>query len=498
MFNVLLVFLPVAGLFSIRSLELELLDLQERSMVQQGRLVAATLGGEMEGLSAENAYRLIERLGGRSESRIRVVDRQEKVLADSAALPARPAEVEEKSYLEAHQASRNRLLYRIGATLWRPLKRVRDWMRRSTQSPRSAAAADVTPRTVVRKALAGRYAATLQESAGQRSLTLYSVLPITAAPRGQVVGAVIVSQSTSKILRALWRIRLDIFEIFAVSVLVAVVLSLLVSATIARPLIRLRDEADDLLDHRGRLKRTFRGSRRRDEIGDLTRALERLTARLERHLGFVESFSADVSHEFKNPLASIRSAAELLASTDDEQEKAQLRVTIEKEVTRLNRLLNGVREVSRVDAALESDLIEPVDLRGILTELAAQSVELVLPPDPIVVAASGERLRQALSNILDNAVSFSPPGGRIRVAAHVQDAHGVVDIDDEGPGIPPEHLERIFDRFFSFRPGAAQRSEHDGLGLAIARAVVEGYGGTIAAANRTPHGARIQVRMPIA
>jgi two-component system sensor histidine kinase ChvG len=354
---------------------------------------------------------------------------------------------------------------------------------------------------VIQTALAGRYGAALRESSGQRSLTLYSALPVRADGDGAVVGAVMVSQSTSRILRALWRVRLDTVNVFAISVAAAAVLSLLMSATIARPLVRLRDEADDLLDHRGRLRGTFRGSRRRDEIGDLTRALQKLTGRLERHLAFVESFSADVSHEFKNPLASIRSAAELLPQSIDPIEREQLAATIEKEVARLNRLLNAAREVSKVDAAIDTEKTAPVDVRGVLTDLARPRANVDIDIDveeSIVIAASDDRLMQAFGNILDNALSFSPLDGRVRIVAREENGDVVILFDDEGPGIPPEHLERVFDRFFSFRPEAKHdRTRHDGLGLAIARAVVEGYGGTIRASNLAPRGARIEVRLPL-
>ncbi|HEX6086040.1 MAG TPA: ATP-binding protein [Thermoanaerobaculia bacterium] len=483
LFNVLLVFLPLAGVFSLRTLERQLLDVQERSMVQQGRLVAAALSGTT--LDAASARALIERLGGHSESRIRVVDLREKVLADSASTPVRPAPPERDEY-RSSPSSRQNLLYRMGAAVWR-------WIDDLRTKPSSRSSSDVTPHTVVSRALQGRYAATLQESAGQRSLTLYSVLPIRAGGGGPVMGAVIVSQSTSRILSALWRVRLNVFKVFVYSVIAAAILSLLFATTIARPLVRLRDEADDLLDHRGRLKRPFRGSHRNDEIGDLTRALEKLTARLERHLALVESLPADVSHEFKNPLASIRSAAELLALSHDDEEKQQLGTTIDREVARLSRLLNGVREVSKIDAALDTESVQHVDVRGVVSEVAKGRAELALPPHPVVVAASEERLAQAVRNIVDNAVSFSD---RVTVTVREHDQHALIRVDDEGPGIPPEHLERVFDRFFSFRE--EHRADHDGLGLAIARAVVDGYGGRITASNREGGGAGFEVHLPLA
>lgn len=468
-------------------------------MVQQGRLAAAALSGEPH-LTAANAAGLVQRLAGRSEARIRVIDRAGKVIADTAVRggSAAPQIDDEYPAADVRSRSRDRVLYRLGAWLWRLFNSVRG-LGEESKSVVSRSDDDPTPRDVVGRALTGRYGASLRESAGQRSLTLYSALPIRAGGNGNVIGAVLVSQSTSRILRALWRVRLNLIEVFALSLVVAIVLSLLVSATIARPLIRLRNEADDLLDHRGRLRRTFRGSGRADEIGDLTRALERLTARLERHLVFVESFSADVSHEFKNPLASIRSAAELLAQTDDPAQREQLATMIDKEVARLGRLLHGVREVSKVDAAVDTEAATPVDVRSILNELAAGrgAIDVALPAHPVIVTASEDRLMQALRNIVDNALSFSPPEGRVRASVAQQNGHAIVRVDDEGPGIPPEHLERIFDRFFSFRPQSDARRDHDGLGLAIARTIVEAYGGTITASNRTPHGARIEVRLPV-
>lgn len=515
LFNVLLVFLPVAGLFSLHSLERQLLDAQERSMVQQGRLVAAALGGGETGIDEARVAQLLRQLGRRSEARLRIVDREAKILGDSAKAedgeprPPVAAYASRTGSLSGPEAvpaaSRQRFLYRVGATLWKPVRFVRALFDRpSWESSSSAPVFDPLPRDEVRRALQGFYGATLRQSPGQRSLTLYSVLPVNALG-GDVVGAVVVSRSTSRILAALWTVRLDVFRVFVVSVLAAAALSLLVSATIARPLVRLRNEADGLLDPRGRLRRSFRGSRRRDEIGDLTRALEQLTSRAERHLAFVESFSSDVAHEFRNPLAAIRSATEMLAEADEPAERAQLLATVEREVARLDRLLGGVREISRIDAGLETEPLVPVDLVALLGQLVPAgappnangvTVSLEASPGPLPVLAAPERLAQVFENLLANAVSFSPANGTVRVAVRQEAAHAVVDVDDDGPGIPPEDFDRIFDRFFTSRP-AGSEEPHDGLGLAIVRALVEGYGGSVAASNRPHGGARLTVRLPV-
>ena len=520
LFNVLLVFLPVAGLFSLHSLERQLLDAQERAMVQQGRLVAAALGGGDDRIDEAQVARLLRQLGRRSEARIRVVDRNARLLGDSAvskdtdapasavaAAPAPAAALRTDSQAEpapSSATSRGRFLYRVGAALWKPVRFVRGLFDRSSYDG-PAPVFDPLPRDEVGRALRGLYGATLRQSPGQRSLTLYSVLPVTASG-GSVIGAVVVSRSTSRILAALWTVRLDVFRIFVVSVLAAAALSLLVSATIARPLVRLRNEADGLLDPRGRLRRSFRGSRRRDEIGDLTRALEQLTSRAERHLAFVESFSSDVAHEFRNPLAAIRSATEMLAEADDPEERRQLLATVEREVARLDRLLGGVREISRIDAGLETEPLVPVDLGALLRQLVpdgappradGMTVRLDAPWAPLPVLAAPERLAQVFGNLLANALGFALANGNVTVTARREDSAVVVDVDDEGPGIPPEHLDRIFDRFFTSRP-AGESEPHDGLGLAIVRALVEAYGGAVAASNRPTGGARLTVKLPLA
>jgi two-component system sensor histidine kinase ChvG len=511
LFNVLLVFLPVAGLFSLRSLERQLLDAQERAMVQQGRLVAAALGGGDAAIDESRVAHLLRQLGRRSEARLRIVDRDARVLGDSAVseeapATAPPSELLPPSRAEAAppSASRGRFLYRLGAALWKPVRFARALFDRPSYES-SVPVFDPLPRDEIDRAFQGRYGAALRESPGQRSLTLYSVLPVRGSA-GNVVGAVVVSRSTSRILAALWTVRLDVFRVFVVSVLAAAALSLLVSATIARPLVRLRDEAGGLLDPRGRLRRSFRGSGRRDEIGDLTRALQQLTSRAERHLAFVESFSSDVAHEFRNPLAAIRSATEMLAEADDPEERAQLLATVEREVARLDRLLGGVREISRIDAGLETEPLVPVDLGALLRQLvpsgAAQrangvTVSLEASPGPLPVLAAPERLAQIFENLIANAVSFSPPGATVAVIARQEGATVVVDVDDSGPGIPPEHRERVFDRFFTSRPPGGDES-HDGLGLAIVRALVEGFGGSVAASDRPGGGARLSVRLPVA
>lgn len=514
LFNILLVFLPAAGFFYLEVYEKELLEAQERAMVQQGRLVAAALA---EDVSEDSARRLLGRLQGRTESRIRIVDRQGRLLADSARLvpprEAPPAPSRSNRSLDEYEPAREprtreNPLYRLGAWLYRTPQRI-ERLFGPPQPPKEAESFYSPDGPLlgpeIQAALAGRYGATTRPTAGQRSVTLYSAIPV----RGEsgIVGAVLVSQSTHRLLRALYDVRLDVFRVVLASVMAAAVLSLLVSATIARPLRRLRDEAIALVDRRGRLRGRFRGSRRRDEIGDLARSLEELTGRLERHLLFIESFASDVSHELKNPLASIRTATEMLAEVDDPADRRRFLEIAWREVARMEHLLSGVREISRIDARLEGEGVEPVELQPLLSSvlesvsLRANGVRLDLraPDRPVHALGSPDRLAQVFENLLDNAVGFSPPGGAVTAEVSTDQETAVVAISDRGLGIPEEHRERIFDRFFTWRPGEPQaRNGHTGLGLAIVKAVTEGYGGSVTAVNRPEGGTRFEVRLPLA
>jgi two-component system sensor histidine kinase ChvG len=503
-FHLLLVFLPVAGILYLEVYETQLLEAQERSMVQQGRLVAAALG-DREELTADAAVGLLTRLGQRGDARIRIYDVKGELLADSVRLSdasaiERPTEAASSEY-ERARGPRERLLYRIGAWIAGLRSAARRYLsfdsslgRATNPEPPSGPSAEVVA------ALAGRYGSGVNVTPGQRSLTLTSAVPIRFEDR--VIGAAVVSQSTFRILVSLYRVRLRIFEIVVASIALAAVLGLMVSATIVRPLIRLRRVALAIADRRSP-PGSFRGVKRRDEIGDLARTLEDLTTRLDAHIRLLESFAADVSHEFKNPLASIRTAAEMIAGSDDATERQRLLAMLTRDVDRLERLVSGVRELARIDAELAHDALEPVDITALLRQIAdgfvhrGKRVELDAPFS-VRVRATSDRLAQVFENLLQNAFSFAPAETTVEVRATAAEGVCVATVADRGPGIPAAHLERVFERFFTYRPGDDQRREHTGLGLAIAKAIVEGYGGSIRAFNRIGGGAVIEVRLPLA
>lgn len=507
-FNLLLIFLPIAALLSLDVYERKLLEAQERSMVQQGRLLAAALG-EHERLSTETVLPILTNLQQRTEARIRVLNGQGEIVADSSHLgPRLEPEVGTSDRNRPEVTLRERKLYRLGALLarWIP-----DWVIRPSREPDrpdSPAPATLLERPEIRSALSGRYGAATRISAGgQRSVTLHSALPVRR--NDSTNGAVLISQSTFRILEALYDIRLRIFQIFLGSVAVATLLTFLLSATIARPLHQLAAQAQQVVDRRGRLTGHFEGSTKRDEIGNLARALGDLTHRLERHLQFIEAFSADLSHELRNPLSSIRASADLLGEVDTDEDRTKFLRIIIKESARMESLLSEAQELSTIDARLEDEERRTIDLaqlvRGVVEtfryRLNGQAeLELELPSCRAPVEAVMERLQQVVENLIDNAVSFSPPDGIIQISLRSSENQHILCIADQGPGVPEAHLERIFSRFFSYRPQTSATQDetqprHSGLGLAIVKAIVEGYGGSVEASNGPPGGAQFRVTL---
>jgi two-component system sensor histidine kinase ChvG len=340
----------------------------------------------------------------------------------------------------------------------------------------------------------------------QRSVTLYRMVPVVVG--GWTVGAVVASKSTFAILQDLYVVRLRVMRIFIASLIVAILISIFFSTSIVRPLRQLRIDARAVLDRRGRLLRGahFKGSRRLDEIGELSRALERIMRRLDAHVGYIETFAGDVVHELKNPLASIRNANEMIADVSDPADRRRFVRVIEQEVARMERLLSGVREITVIDAQLATEQPEAVDLGALLAKILdgfrlregdRVRFQLDAGTGPLSVDANEDRLMQVFENLLDNALSFSPPGSTITASVNVEERDVVTRIADMGPGIPEANLTRIFDRFFTHRPDVSSKHSggHTGLGLAIVRTIVEAYGGRISASN-VDRGAVFTVRLP--
>ncbi|HXW40533.1 MAG TPA: sensor histidine kinase [Xanthobacteraceae bacterium] len=312
--------------------------------------------------------------------------------------------------------------------------------------------------------------------------------------------------------------RLAILKVFLVAAAVMVVLSILLAGTIAEPVRRLADAAESV---RRRIRSRVEipdFTRRRDEIGHLSGTLRDMTNALYSRIEAIESFAADVAHELKNPLTSLRSAVETLPVAKTDDSRSRLLNIIQHDVRRLDRLISDISDASRLDAELQRQEAAPVDFAKLLTTLIAVANE-VKRDDGVKVTLKFEgggarafqvpghdsRLGQIVDNLIENARSFSPPGGTVRVTCRRLRNQIEILVDDDGPGVRPDALDKIFERFYTDRPhqGFGQNS---GLGLSISKQIAEAHGGTIGVENRsgatgpdgepTVLGARFVVRLP--
>jgi len=262
-------------------------------------------------------------------------------------------------------------------------------------------------------------------------------------------------------------------------------------------------------------------SGRRDEIGDLSTVLRSMTAGLYDRIDDIDNFAADVAHEIKNPLTSLRSATETLANAKTKQQREKLIAIVQNDVTRMDRLITDISKASRMDAELARQEGGPVDLEALLQNMADFYTQTQKPGspkvrfvasdesslEPLIVRGADEKLGQVIRNLIDNALTFSPDDGevrlRVRRGADIFSEHAILTIDDDGPGIPPDNLESIFDRFYTERPKGMAFGSHSGLGLAICRQIIRAHRGTIMAENRyssdnnTVTGAKFTVKIPL-
>ena len=351
-----------------------------------------------------------------------------------------------------------------------------------------------------------------------RGEIIVSVAVPVERPRATIFGALMLSTQGDDIDQMVMAERLAILKVFGVAVVVMIVLSLLLASTIAGPVRRLADSAE-------RVRRRIRTrveipdfTRRRDEIGHLSGALRDMTDALYNRIEAIETFAADVSHELKNPLTSLRSAVETLPLAKSENSRRRLLEVIEHDVRRLDRLISDISDASRLDAELQRQDVAPVDIRRLLTTLTSVANETKLGhdvgvdvrfetsrPDNLSVPGHDSRLGQVISNLLTNAQSFSNSGGRVRILCRRLKSEIEIMVDDDGPGIRPDALERVFERFYTDRPhqGFGQNS---GLGLSISKQIIEAHRGRIWAENRPGPtdangdtriaGARFVVRLP--
>ena len=334
---------------------------------------------------------------------------------------------------------------------------------------------------------------------------------LTAASRMRDGSVVLLATNARDITETVRVERFRLALVLAAATLVSISLSLFLAGTIVSPLRRLARAAVQVRLGRAREVVVPRLPDRGDELGQLARAVSDMTLALRARIDATEAFAADVTHELKNPLASLRSAVEGLGRVKDPALAEQLLDIVRDDVRRLDRLITDISEASRLDAQLSRATFENVDVAVLIQGLLAQRAQRSdpagiryefdgMPGLTAVVLAEGARLERVFENLLDNAASFSPPGGLVRIGIDRDGRDLLVRVEDEGPGVPPEEREAVFRRFQSIRPSSEAFGQHSGLGLAIARTIVEGHGGTIVVTDRDDGeaGARFDVRLPLA
>lgn len=324
-------------------------------------------------------------------------------------------------------------------------------------------------------------------------------------------GSLLLTENARDVTRTVRAERLSLGMVLAVVITLSVLLSLFLARTIVRPLQRLASAAARVRLGRARQVTVPRLPDRRDEIGKLARAISDMTQALRHRIDATDSFAADVSHELKNPIASLRSALDGLETIDKPELRAQLMAIAQDDVRRLDRLVSDIAEASRIDAQLSRTRFERVDLGEMIEAMliareargVPREVRLAFARprrDVAVVMGEPQRITLVIDNLLDNAVSFSPDGGLVRITATVVENEVLLSVEDEGPGVPEHERETVFRRFHSVRPEGESFGKHSGLGLAIARSIVEGHQGRITIADREDarSGACFNVYLPLA
>ncbi|MBV8190935.1 MAG: stimulus-sensing domain-containing protein [Alphaproteobacteria bacterium] len=516
--NIVPVALLALGAVYLSDYEDELIDAELASLTVQGEMVAAGIGEvavagdetSVNRLDADAARQLLTRLVRPTGVRARLFSETGELLGDSAVLsdagrihvmPLPPPEVPETGAPE--------IMERIADWIARQLSRADrfpEYVERSVPTTRDFPEAG--------SALRGFNASAVRVAPDGR-LMMSAAVPIQRYK--QILGALMLMRDNRAIAASLREVRYDMMVIAAAALGITVLLSLYLAGTITQPIVRLARAADEI-----RLARESRPEipdlgKRGDEIGDLNDALRSMTDALWQRLNTIESFAADVAHELKNPLTSLRSAIEMAARPDlDPVRRDKLMSIVMDDINRLNRLISDISDASRLDAELMRGEVKTLDLEKLLRDMVQHygitavqkskvDVEFRLAANPPFTAHGHDgRYGQVFRNVIDNALSFSPPGSRLLVELSRQPRGGpfVVTIDDEGPGIPEENLESIFQRFYSQRP-TEHFGQHSGLGLSICRQIMETYGGSISASNRKATdgrilGARFTIRVPAA
>lgn len=495
--NVLGLAIIIAGSLLLNELRRGLVGARIDSLTTQGELIvnvinrAATVGEPTPELDAQAASEILQMLSNPRSQRARLFDAQGNLIADSYWVADR---VEWKVLPPAKPRADQR-----GLALDLDIR---------PPAPPPAPAAQRALMVEVGQALRGVHWAGMRTAEdGERVVSVSIPIQHVQAVLGVLT---LEASDVDEIIRAE---RQALAPFILIAIFVTLVSSILLNNLIAQPVRMLARAADRVRLSRARAISLPQLARRDDELGDLTRSLEAMTQALSERMDAIERFAADVAHEIKNPLTSLRSAVETLDLVKDPAARERLLSILKNDIQRLDRLVTDISNASRLDAELSREDLRSLDLGRLISEVVQLYQDTARPGDvavrftapdtlePIMVSGREGPLGQLLRNLIDNARSFSPKGGEVRVTLERRRGEAVVTVDDDGPGIPPDNLETIFERFYTSRPKGAAFGGNSGLGLSIARQIAAAQGGSIGAENRQGadgkvEGARFVVHLP--
>ena len=483
--NVLALALLVVGLLYVGQYRQGLIDSELAALNIQAKLFAAAIGeaavgnrGSKQHVQAERARQIVRRLSLTTGTYARLILANGKVLTDSRMLGGRGGvvQVEELPPPKTDNGVTERISNGFEGLLRRLL---RD-------------ATDTTDLSVATKiALKGEYGTAIQSQANG-TLDLSVAVPVQRYK--QVLAALTLTKDSRQIDEAVFQVRLDILKVFGVALLVTILLSFYLARTIARPLKRLAVATEKIRKGHSRHYAIPDLMTRKDEIGELGSMLNDMTEALWQRMDAIERFAADVAHEIKNPLTSLRSAVETVSRVEDSEQQKKLMSIILDDIQRLDRLISDISDASRLDAELSRAKMVPVNLDGLLETLVdlhdvtidEHGINLNLIREntgEIVIHGLEGRIVQVFRNLIGNAVGFSPDNGCITLRITNEDAFVEISIEDEGPGLAPGTEESIFGRFYKERPESEKFGTHSGLGLSISKQIIDVHGGVISAQN---------------
>lgn len=491
--NLLGLAILIAGALILNELRQGLVSARQESLAVEGAVLAnvidqyATVGDPEPALEADTANNVLQTLDIPKPQRARLFDAAGRLLADTAQVADR---VESAPLPPAHKPGETSLSF--GFT-------------QAAAERRAAAAQEALGREVSRALREGEVIKTTRVAEDGRRVVSVSiplqhvravlgVLTLQADDVDQIIGAE----------------RRALIPFILVAVGVTLLSSLLLIQRIAEPVLRLARAADRVRLQRARAIALPDLAGRDDELGDLTRSLEDMTEALSERMQAIERFAADVAHELRNPMTSIRSAVETLELVKAPGPRARLLGVLQQDVDRMDRLITDISNASRVDAELARETPTPLDLTRLLSDICGFYEATRKPdeipvrfidssgPEPRLISGREGPISQVFRNLIDNARSFSPPGGEVRVGLQSGRDEITAFVDDDGPGMPLESLEKVFQRFYTSRPKGAAFGGNSGLGLAIARQIIDAHGGRIWAENRERDGAVAGARFCVA